>query len=246
MTQGVVKRMAWALLLVLALVAMSGSEARALSARAGVARIIIEESVKAGVPPSLTLAIAKVESDFVSSAKSHVGARGVMQMMPSTARGEFGIKDSDKLWNARTNIRLGIEFLGKLYRQYGGVWSFVLSHYNGGTLKKRKGKWVAHSYTRGYVNKVLSLQRRYQNHKAIKRIESKRTFAMPMTFPRASRSDPPKKRSIIKRTAAAPAPAEPSAKTKESPAASGETGETAGEDAPDGQAGADDEKKNGE
>jgi soluble lytic murein transglycosylase-like protein len=57
------------------------------------------------VPPSLALAVAKIESDFNAHALSTAGARGVMQIMPATARSVFGV-GKDELWNARLNVQL--------------------------------------------------------------------------------------------------------------------------------------------
>lgn len=105
------------------------------------------------VPPALALAVAKVESDFRAGVASSAGARGVMQIMPATGRGEFGVS-ADELWDARTNVRIGIAFLERLYKVYGD-WKLALSHYNGGSLKRQNGRFVAHSYTRKYVADVM-------------------------------------------------------------------------------------------
>lgn len=118
-------------------------------------QIIIEESLKSEtVPPSLTLAIAHVESNFSYNAVSHKGAIGVMQIMPATAWGEFGIK-RHQLFNPRINIRIGIQFMEQLLRRYRGRVDLALSHYNGGSAV---GKWPNSRvipYTQAYVNKVM-------------------------------------------------------------------------------------------
>ena len=131
--------------------------------RTEVKQIVIEEAQRSTVPPALALAVAKVESDFQERVRSHRGARGVMQIMPATARGEFGV-DADELWDPRLNIQLGIDFLERLYAQYGGEWELALSHYNGGTLKGGKGSYaMPHSYTRKYVADVMRWWQRYQD-----------------------------------------------------------------------------------
>ena len=123
---------------------MFGVSALALTAsadaatRSEVKRMVIEEARNSIVPPALALAVAKVESDFQDRVRSHKGARGVMQIMPATARGEFGV-DADALWDPRLNVQLGIDFLERLHAQYGGRWELALSHYNGGTLKGGSG-----------------------------------------------------------------------------------------------------------
>ncbi|MGE4063092.1 MAG: lytic transglycosylase domain-containing protein [Rhodospirillaceae bacterium] len=128
-----------------------------------VQRMVIEEAMKSRVPPALALAVARVESNFEPRAQSPVGAMGVMQIMPKTARDVFGVPES-QLFNARLNIRLGITFLEQLYNQYGQRWDLALSHYNGGTLAGGTGATaVPHSYTRKYVADVQRWQRYYEN-----------------------------------------------------------------------------------
>lgn len=97
--------------------------------------MVVEEAHRNGtVPPSLALAVAKVESGFDEGAESSFGARGVMQIMPKTAKDEFQVS-ADRLWDPRLNIQVGIAYLEQLYHQYGQRWNLALSHYNGGTLK---------------------------------------------------------------------------------------------------------------
>lgn len=129
--------------------------------RSEVRRMVVQEALRSDrVPPSLALAVAEAESDFVADALSPAGARGVMQIMPATARGEFGVT-ADRLWNPRLNIQLGVAFLDQLIRRYDGRWDLALSHYNGGS---RVGTGAAARVipgTRPYVDKVLSAERRY-------------------------------------------------------------------------------------
>lgn len=130
------------------------------STRQEIKDLVISEAENSRVPTSLALAVAKVESDFNAKALSTAGARGVMQIMPKTAKGEFGV-EADELWDARLNIQLGIEYLAKLYRQYEGRWELALSHYNGGTLQGRGRQAEPHSYTRDYVSSVMRWRGRY-------------------------------------------------------------------------------------
>lgn len=125
-------------------------------------KMILQEAQRNGtVPPSLALAVAKVESGFNERAQSSAGARGVMQIMPKTARDEFKVS-ADRLWDPRLNIQLGIAYLERLYDQYGRRWNLALSHYNGGTLNG-KGRYAKpHSYTRRYVSSVLGWSRRFE------------------------------------------------------------------------------------
>jgi len=118
-----------------------------------VKQMIVEEASYSTVPVSLALAVAKVESDFNARALSSAGARGVMQIMPRTGETEFGVDPRD-LWDARTNVQLGLRFLERLYDQYGGRWELALSHYNGGTIKGNR----PHKRTRKYVALVQKWQ----------------------------------------------------------------------------------------
>jgi hypothetical protein len=143
----------------------TANDALALS-RAEIKQIVISEATNSLVPPSLALAVAKIESDFNARALSTAGARGVMQIMPATARSVFGV-GKDELWNARLNVQLGIDYLAKLYRQYGRRWDLALSHYNGGTLSGQGANAVAHVYTRKYVRKVLNWRQRYREQSRV-------------------------------------------------------------------------------
>ncbi len=146
----------------LAIVVAGGDARAALADRPTIKRMVVQEALRAGVPPSLALAVARVESNFDPRALSDAGARGVMQIMPRTARTEFGVHDPDRLWGARLNVRIGVEFLARLYHQYGRRWNLALSHYNGGTLKGRGAAAIPHTYTRKYVADVQRWQRRFE------------------------------------------------------------------------------------
>ncbi len=130
---------------------------------AAVKQILREEARKSGVPVALAFAVAHAESSFNPRAMSSAGARGVMQIMPDTAEQEYGIH-RERLWDPRINIRIGLHFLKRLLKRYRGSESLALSYYNGGSAV---GQWPHARVipaTRGYVEKVLRLKRRYSNH----------------------------------------------------------------------------------
>ena len=56
-----------------------------------VRRLVVAEAHDLGIDPALALAVAHAESYFDPKAESHVGARGVMQIMPATCRGEYAL-----------------------------------------------------------------------------------------------------------------------------------------------------------
>ena len=150
----------WGTTILLGVMFIHPSHANALT-RNQVKKIVVHESINSIVPPSLALAVAKVESDFNPNALSSAGARGVMQIMPRTGRQEFGVNENE-LWDPRLNIQLGIDYLAQLYKQYGRRWDLALSHYNGGTLRGHGRTARPHRYTRAYVRNVQRWQRRYE------------------------------------------------------------------------------------
>lgn len=76
--------------------------------------VIIRHSRRRGLNPNLVKAVIAVESQFKPTALSHCGARGLMQLMPDTAK-DFGVKACD-LWDPETNISAGTAYLAFLYK----------------------------------------------------------------------------------------------------------------------------------
>ena len=145
------------------LLALSASGPAAAASKGEVMRMVSEEAARSNrVPVALALAVAKVESDFNDQAISSAGARGVMQIMPRTAMGEFGAP-AEQLMDPQTNVKLGIAYLERLFDQYGQDWELALSHYNGGRLRSAQGRFVAHSSTRRYVDSVIRWSQSYQD-----------------------------------------------------------------------------------
>ena len=126
-----------------------------------VKRLIIEEAQQQGLSPALALAVAKVESDFNDKATSVAGARGVMQIMPRTSEQVFGVH-RNRLYDAQTNIHLGVKFLSQLLNQYNQRLDIALSHYNGGSaVKQRDGTYQVIPATSAYVEKVIKYYRQF-------------------------------------------------------------------------------------
>jgi len=132
-------------------------------------RMVAVEAADLGVPVDLALAVAHAESNFDVYAISHKGARGVMQIMPATARAEYAI-DPDRLWDPRINIRLGLHFLRRLLDRYRGRTDLALSHYNGGSAVGRGPRARVIPATRGYVSRVQQLRRYYRRELALDRV----------------------------------------------------------------------------
>ncbi len=132
------------------------------SAPGEVKRMVMQEAVRLRVPVSLALAVAHAESHFDSNAESHKGARGVMQIMPATARSEYGL-DPHLLWNPRINIRVGLHFLRRLIDRYRGRIDLALSYYNGGSRVGDLPHARIIPATARYVARVRRLQAHYRN-----------------------------------------------------------------------------------
>lgn len=148
-----------------AVIALGGCSTQAIALRGSNRRrikdIVIREAIDLDIPISLALAVAHTESNFDPMAESPKGARGVMQIMPATAKGEYDISP-DRLWDPRTNIRLGLHFLGRLIRRYQGRIDLALSYYNGGSAVGKIPNARVIPATRKYVRKVQRLQGRYR------------------------------------------------------------------------------------
>lgn len=124
--------------------------------------MLVEEAQLANIEPALALAVARVESNFDPYALSHAGARGVMQILPSTGESVFGV-DADALYDARTNIQLGVAYLRQLLDTYHGRTDIALSHYNGGSrVRQANGELAVIPATRGYVAKVKKWLSRFR------------------------------------------------------------------------------------
>ncbi|MGL1889915.1 MAG: lytic transglycosylase domain-containing protein [Reichenbachiella sp.] len=137
--------------------------AATLSNEYRIQKLIINEATRQNLNPALALAIAKVESNFNPNALSHAGAKGVMQIMPKTAEQEFGVSRY-RLYDAQTNVRLGIRFIKQLLHTYGQRIDIALSHYNGGSAVKDKyGNLSVIPATKKYVKKVLAAKLKFDH-----------------------------------------------------------------------------------
>lgn len=131
-----------------------------------------------GVEPALVLAVIRQESGFAIDAMSPVGARGLMQLMPGTAKSvatKLGLPyQRDRLTDdASYNITLGQAYLGGLIEDFGGSYILAVMSYNAGPGRAfewmgRHGDpraegvdpidWIERipfSETRNYVQRVL-------------------------------------------------------------------------------------------
>lgn len=98
--------------------------------------LFIPKAREYGLSPYLVAGVIRQESNFKPKAESHVGARGLMQVMPDT--GEFiarkrGLSlDPEQLYEVETSIDYGCWYLAYLMKRFDGVIPTVLAAYNAG------------------------------------------------------------------------------------------------------------------
>ena len=108
---------------------------------------ILNYSHKYDVDSALVFAIVKAESQFNDRAVSKVGAKGLMQLMESTAKYiadiyKINISEKEYLFNSSVNIELGCAYLSYLFEKFGNF-EFVICAYNAG--EGRVAKWIEES-----------------------------------------------------------------------------------------------------
>ena len=133
-------------------------------------------SKKNKVNPAWTFAIARRESSFMTDANSLVGAKGLMQVMPRTAKQLRSRSTSNKyLMTAKHNINLGTKYLRQLLDNNKGNALLATAAYNAGPYRVKTwlknapslpaDMWIEtipYKETRDYVKSVLAYQQIYQ------------------------------------------------------------------------------------
>jgi soluble lytic murein transglycosylase-like protein len=113
--------------------------------------IIYRAGDRQGVDPRFIHAVIKQESRYNPKAVSGVGAQGLMQMMPATAK-RFGLKDP---FDPAANVEAGTKYLKFLLKRFNGDVSLALAGYNAGEGSVDKYKGVPpYSETQNYVKKI--------------------------------------------------------------------------------------------
>ena len=99
------------------------------------------QSARRRLDPYLVAGLIRQESAFVARTQSHVGARGLMQIMPATGRSLArleGIRYSvSRLYDPAVNIRFGTRYLRQLLDRFGTRPDYALAGYNAGPHRVR-------------------------------------------------------------------------------------------------------------
>lgn len=120
-------------------------------------QIIAYAANKHGVSVGLVKAIMHTESGFNPNARSPVGAQGLMQLMPATAK-RFNVSNA---YDPHQNIEGGVRYLSWLIKRFNGNLKLALAGYNAGEGNVDKyGGIPPFRETRDYVERVLT---RYHN-----------------------------------------------------------------------------------
>jgi len=131
--------------------------------------IIHAKAQKYDVDPVLVAAVVETESSFRSNARSQVGAKGLMQLMPRTGRW-MGARN---LYNADQNVDAGAKYLKYLNARFDGNLTKTIAAYNAGEGNVRRYNGVPpFRETRSYVKRVMS---RYEKRRReLKQFDSER------------------------------------------------------------------------
>ena len=131
---------------------------RALGApRSPYGQIIYDIAVRHSINPQLVAALIHVESAFNPRAVSRKGARGLMQLLPSTAR-RFGVHRKRDLFNPVKNLEAGVKYLKWLTERFGGDLQKSLAAYNAGEgAVDRFGGIPPYQETQQYVQRIFGL-----------------------------------------------------------------------------------------
>lgn len=116
--------------------------------------LIRKAAEKHGLSPKLVSAVMRVESCYDPRAVSRSGARGLMQLMPMTAR-ELGVHDS---FDPEQNVEGGVRYLKAMLQRFNNDITLGLAAYNAGPEAVAAHKGVPpFPETKSYVSRILKL-----------------------------------------------------------------------------------------
>ena len=126
--------------------------------------IIMQAANRNQVDPALVKAIIMAESSYNPRAISKKGAKGLMQLMPGTAKA-LGVENS---FDPEHNINAGVRYFKQLLNQFDGDMKLALAAYNAGSRKVRQYQGVPpYKVTQYYITKVYKYYQHYQKQMAL-------------------------------------------------------------------------------
>jgi soluble lytic murein transglycosylase-like protein len=113
-------------------------------------------ALEENIAPKVAFGLVKAESSFRTAAVSPVGAVGLTQVMPATARWLVPGTTRRDLMNTDTNLRIGFKYLRQLIDQYDGDTKLALTAYNRGPGTVARLMSRGADPDNGYADKVLT------------------------------------------------------------------------------------------
>nr|MCU0623622.1 transglycosylase SLT domain-containing protein [Gemmatimonadaceae bacterium] len=122
---------------------------------AGLAASIYDAAMAAGIEADLAFRLVKLESDFNEKAVSPVGAVGLTQLMPATAKQiERGVT-REQLFDRDVNLRIGFKYLRGLIQEAKGDVATALLVYNRGPVAVAAAKARGENPSNGYERVIM-------------------------------------------------------------------------------------------
>ena len=125
--------------------------------------IILQAADRHDIDPALIRAVIMAESSYNPNAISRSGAKGLMQLMPRTAKA-LGVED---ILNPEHNINGGVKYLRQMLNRFNGDLKLALAAYNAGSRHVKRYRGVPpFKETRNYIKKVLNYYEDYRKEMA--------------------------------------------------------------------------------
>jgi soluble lytic murein transglycosylase len=150
------------------------------------AMAIVREARRNQVDPMLVVAVIRCESSFNNYAVSHVGAMGLMQVMPDTGsyladKAGFKLERHTNLFDAELNVELGTAYLANLIERFGSPERALVAYNAGPSLAKKilSKRDKRERFLAGYPAKVMREFRRLkaQQVRELTRLEEQQQTA---------------------------------------------------------------------